>query len=323
MSAAASSSPPASSPTTINQQQQQQQSSPQATTLSGYGDMSGSSGDTQQDYHYYHTAADHHHHPQTPGYMPSSSSPDAQVMGVRASSIDESEDYMKMLLESSRRQEQLLNRLVELFTTTNAKLDILSTKVELLQSATVDAIKGAGGVPAAPSGRRSSAGGGPHRSAADGNSRGQIIMPPGMVGHGTSSNAPRQGTIQPAPPPPPPAGIDDEERRRRQAELDRLRQEEERKKMEEQKRINEERLRREEEERVRREALAKRTHGLMSGLTAGDTPAVGPVVSSPTGGLFGDDDDDAAAAAEPTPSRPSNNSRGNHRRPVASGLFDD
>ncbi|KAF4697294.1 hypothetical protein FOZ60_009918 [Perkinsus olseni] len=284
--------------------------------------MNGSSGDTQQHYHYYHTTTDHH--PQTAGYMPSSSSPDAQVMGVRASSIDESEDYMKMLLESSRRQEQLLSRVVELFTTTNAKLDILSTKVELLQSATVDAIKSAGGVPAAPSGRRSSAGGGgSHRNAADGNSRGQIIMPPGMVGHGTSSNAPRQGTMQPAPPPPPPAssGIDDEERRRRQAELDRLRQEEERKKMEEQKRINEERLRREEEERVRREALAKRTHGLMSGLTAGDTPADGPVVSSssPTGGLFGDDDDHAA---EPTPSR-ANNSRGNHRRPVASGLFDD
>lgn len=198
---------------------------------------------------------------------------------------------LQRLVESSRRQEQLMEKMCTLFTSLDAKIGRVAAGQEQLEAAVQ-------GGPAA----RELSGSAPGRASfTEASSRGAMVRPIGQKEEGGSFTAP----------PPPPEPDPRIAAAQRQAESERVnaerfqlqRREEEvrRRQEEEERRIAEEAAARRaeaeriaEEERQRKEALGARTKGMMSSLITdtgsdlfGDAPAK---PKKAAGGLFDDDD---------------------------------
>ncbi|CAE7578479.1 unnamed protein product [Symbiodinium natans] len=196
------------------------------------------------------------------------------------------EDFLRVVAESSQRQEQLLGKVCSLLVSLDEKLGRIASAQERLEDSLHRAADAPAGVARAPvSGQVQP-------------QRGSLVPPPGKPGYSASGGGVPQG------PTPEEQRLQqerlaaerlrmEEENRRRAEEMNRRREEEERRKREEEERRRQEEERRREEERLRKEELAKKTSGLMSGLVSSGGGG---------GGLFGDEE-------------PKRNSKG--------GLFDD
>eukprot|EP00929_Paragymnodinium_shiwhaense_P120054 TRINITY_DN91960_c0_g1_i1.p1 TRINITY_DN91960_c0_g1~~TRINITY_DN91960_c0_g1_i1.p1 ORF type:complete len:262 (+),score=81.69 TRINITY_DN91960_c0_g1_i1:110-895(+) len=194
---------------------------------------------------------------------------------------------LRLLVESSQRQEQLLGKVCSLLVSLDEKMGRLAANQSMLESR-LDAVAG-GGYAAA---------GAPVGKVASGSNipRGSLIAPPGQP-----------GAVRQPPAPAPSASFTnaqttaaqraeferqeaerlaaeririEEEARRRAEELARKREEDERRRREEAERQRLEEERRREEERQRKAALENKTNAAMSSLLTGGGG----------GGLFGDDD---------------------------------
>jgi len=181
------------------------------------------------------------------------------------------EALLRVVAESSQRQEQLLGKVCSLLVSLDEKLGRIASAQERLE----DSLHRAADAPA-----------GAARAPVSGQvQRGALVAPPGKPGY--SAAGAQQG------PSPEEQRLQqerlaaerlrmEEENRRRAEEMNRRREEEERRKREEEERRRQEEERRREEERLRKEELGKKTSGLMSGLLSSDSGGGG-------GGLFGDE----------------------------------
>ncbi|CAE7246068.1 unnamed protein product [Symbiodinium sp. CCMP2592] len=179
------------------------------------------------------------------------------------------EALLRVVAESSQRQEQLLGKVCSLLVSLDEKLGRIASAQERLE----DSLHRAADAPA-----------GAARAPVSGQvQRGALVAPPGKPGY--SAAGAQQG------PSPEEQRLQqerlaaerlrmEEENRRRAEEMNRRREEEERRKREEEERRRQEEERRREEERLRKEELGKKTSGLMSGLLSSDSGGGG-------GGLHG------------------------------------
>jgi len=187
---------------------------------------------------------------------------------------------LRLLVESSQRQEQLLGKVCSLLVGMDDKIGRLAANQERLEATLQTSVS------QAMQGSSVAAGGNKAASATPSHSRGSIVVPPGKSGAGiVPSNAPLT-----------PAQAAEEQRlnaerlaqdririeeegRRRAEELARKRDEDERRRREEAERQRIEEEKRREEERQRKMQFEKKTNGLMSNL----------ITNSGGGGLFGDE----------------------------------
>ncbi|CAK9011706.1 unnamed protein product [Durusdinium trenchii] len=178
------------------------------------------------------------------------------------------EALLRLVAESSQRQEQLLGKVCSLLVSLDEKMGRMAAAQERMQDSLLRA-PDPGLSAAAPKAPLSNA------------QRGALVAPPGKPYAGAPAAGPSpeeqrlaqerlladQKRIE-------------EENRRRAEELARQRAEEERRRREDEERRRQEEERRREEERRAKEELGKKTDGLLSGLLS----------QSGGGGLFGDDE---------------------------------
>eukprot|EP00438_Fugacium_kawagutii_P023004 Skav205112 [mRNA] locus=scaffold1864:74950:85019:+ [translate_table: standard] len=183
------------------------------------------------------------------------------------------EALLRLVAESSQRQEQLLGKVCSLLVSLDEKMGRIAAAQERMQD----------NLQRLPEAAPAS---GATRPPPPGPTRGALVAPPGKTSYGGPVSAvpsaeeqhlaqerllAEQKRIE-------------EENRRRAEELARQRAEEERRRREEEERRRQEEERRREEERKAKEELGKKTSGLMSGLlSSGASGGAG-------GGLFGDDE---------------------------------
>ncbi|CAE7281464.1 unnamed protein product [Symbiodinium pilosum] len=194
------------------------------------------------------------------------------------------EALLRLVAESSQRQEQLLSKVCSLLVNLDEKMGRIASAQERLEDSLhrVDPPAGVARAPVSAQGQQQ---------------RGSLVPPPGKPGY-SASGAPQGPTLEEQRLQQERLAAErlrmEEENRRRAEEMNRRKEEEERRKREEEERWRQEEERRREEERQRREELGKKTSGLMSGLLSSG--------GGGGGGLFGDEE-------------PKRNSKG--------GLFDD
>lgn len=195
------------------------------------------------------------------------------------------EALLRLVAESSQRQEQLLGKVCSLLVSLDEKMGRIAAAQERMED-NLHRLPETGSASIAA------------RPPPPGQPRGALVAPPGKTSYGgpvsAVPSAEEQRLAQER------LLADqkrmEEENRRRAEELARQRAEEERRKREEEERRRQEEERRREEERRAKEELGKKTSGLMSGLLSSSGGGGGG------GGLFGDE--------EP-------------KRASKSGLFDD
>jgi len=214
----------------------------------------------------------------------SAQEPPAGVDANATSMADDPNVQLRLMVECSQRQEQLLGKVCSLLADLGEKVDRIAQNQDRLE-ARLAAVAPAGSAACA------AAAGAPVTPTP---TRGQMVMP---LGHGGQpAQVPQAGSGAAASGyPGAKAGEDprlaaerlaadakrvEEESRRRAEELARKREDDERRRREEAERIRIEEERKKEEERLRKLALEKKTTGLMSDL----------ITSGGGGGLFGDDE---------------------------------
>mmetsp|Transcript_9282 Transcript_9282/g.17088 ORF Transcript_9282/g.17088 Transcript_9282/m.17088 type:complete len:224 (+) Transcript_9282:86-757(+) len=184
--------------------------------------------------------------------------------------VGSAEAFLRLVAESSQRQEQLLGKVCSLLVSLDEKLGRIASAQERLE----DSLHRAADAPAG------AARGAPVQSQVQ---RGSLVPPPGKPSYATG--APVGPTLEEQRAQQERLAAErlrmEEENRRRAEEMNRRREEEERRKREEEERRRQEEERRREEERQRKEELGKKTSGLMSGLLSN---------SGGGGGLFGDEE---------------------------------
>uniref|UniRef100_A0A7S0ZS20 Uncharacterized protein n=1 Tax=Noctiluca scintillans TaxID=2966 RepID=A0A7S0ZS20_NOCSC len=199
---------------------------------------------------------------------------------------------LKLLVESNKKQEQLLSKVCDLLVAVTEKVERLQGTQQQLEQRMAQITEG--GIAGPPTGSFS----GPPGGSFMGSNRGALVQPPGKAPLGPlGPQVPGPGPVNV----PAPAGVSpaqraeeqrlvqerleaerlrvDEETRRRADELAKRKAEEERRRAEEEERLRVIEERKKEEERKRKQELESRTSGLMNNLLADDAGS----------SLFGDD----------------------------------
>lgn len=193
------------------------------------------------------------------------------VAAAPAPAEEGAEALLRLVAESSQRQEQLLGKVCSLLVSLDEKMGRIAAAQDRMISDNLQRPEAGPSTGAA-------------RPPPPGQTRGALVAPPGKPSYGgpvsAVPSAEEQRLAQER------LLADqkrmEEENRRRAEEMARQRAEEERRKREEEERRRQEEERRREEERRAKEELGKKTSGLMSGLLSSS--------GGSGGGLFGDDE---------------------------------
>lgn len=183
------------------------------------------------------------------------------------------EALLRLVAESSQRQEQLLGKVCSLLVSLDEKMGRIAAAQERMED-NLHRLPETGSASIAA------------RPPPPGQPRGALVAPPGKTSYGGPVSAVPSAEEQRLAQERLLAEQKrmEEENRRRAEELARQRAEEERRKREEEERRRQEEERRREEERRAKEELGKKTSGLMSGLLSSSGGGGGG------GGLFGDEE---------------------------------